>query len=275
MKDLFAFVVAAVLGLAAYSFGAPLLKRAFDSMLSDTAAAMSSLVTDAAVDYIRAFYPAVFNATAGGVVEITPAMLQATGKLDPAFVDGNYFGQTHSIMVRRLAGQQLQAAVATCGTERIPDEILFRLAPQAGKHAGLISADEPGTARGAVISWAVPITDFGGGTAACPLGPGALVSLVFFDRGSVLPPYLARIPMPEFGTEPSTMQTDLDMGGNTLGNAAKVKATTVEATTLKLGTQELTEAEAATLKSLHAGTMPRSLTVQGSVRAPAFEYTLP
>lgn len=218
MKELFAFIVATILGLVAFTRGMPLLRGASDRPFEDSAATMQSQVTDAAVDYVRTFFGTLLTATAGGVAEVTPAMLRATGKLDPAFVDGDWFGQTHSVMVRQLSATQLQIAVATCGGT-IPDDTLFRLAPQAGKYGGIISTADPATIRGAVGGWAVPVAAFGGGTAGCPLSAGSLVSVVYFDNGAVLTPYLSRLPMPEFGAEPNTMGTTLSMGGHTVENA--------------------------------------------------------
>ncbi|MGY0833765.1 shufflon system plasmid conjugative transfer pilus tip adhesin PilV [Azospirillum argentinense] len=222
MKDLFAFVVVTLLSIAAFIGAAPALRRAIDQPFENSAAAMASLVTDSAVEYIRTYYGAVLSATAGGTIaQITPAMLQATGKLDPAFTDGNYFGQTHRVLVRRLSGNQLQAAVATCGAA-MPEDVLFRLAPLAGKHAGLVSSTDPATIRGAVAGWTVLASAFGG-VAGCAIVPGSLVNIVFFDDGAVLSPYMSRLPMPEFGTEPNTMRTNQYMGGNTIEDVMDIR----------------------------------------------------
>lgn len=209
-----------------------------DSMEQTRARAAADKVTqvyEASQGYIRANHAALLDQTAAGAVVIpsgrpdagspVPAnSLQAGGFLPSGYIDSNGYGQRHSLVVRRLGTNGLQAIVTTHGGRPIEDARLGRIANLIGAAGGFTPSEYVNPADtnqivGSYGGWRSPVADWG------PPGvrpsAGTIQASLAFEDGNLLADYLYRN---DIGiAEANRMNTHIDMNLNDLNNAANVR----------------------------------------------------
>lgn len=292
MSQIIGYAVGAMLTLLALFLYGPMIHRAGLEPLYIQAAYHHEDFTNEVKSFVSANFTVIEAKAASGVYAVTPAIIASGDPAVPAlvtnpsfarFTDGNLVGQNYVALIRRPAASQLRVAVVACGGDTLRDSDTLLMSRYAGPYAGVILADDPAVANqivSATGTWPAEMrASFA--SAACPLTGTRLASVVFFDDGQQISPYLHRYAVPGAGAEPQTMHSDLLMGGATptysITNVSNLTATTVDATNLKgqkltIGSQEIGEDEVKTLKELHGGTINRDVTVNGSVSAGGFFY---
>ena len=197
---------------------------AIDNAKAATTAQQMQQVSQAARAYIQANYSAVeANSTASSPATITVSMLQNTGYLPNAFSAANPFGQLWQVQVLQPTPGQLQALVLTQGGTQIGQVQAPMIAAQAGAQGGFVPYNgQYGTlndtvAHGAYAGWQVSMSGY------TNPGPGHLAALLAFNNGNLENNYLYRVAVPG---QPglNTMQTNLNMGANSVNNANEVNA---------------------------------------------------
>lgn len=172
-----------------------------NSTLADTRAQQAALhhsrVAEAATKYVTDHYstlltaapPAGTNGVAPGV--ITLATLRTGGYLANSFADTNPYGQTHCVLLRQPAPNQIDALIITQGGNQIPRADLAYVATNAGRGAGYISYDTPTAASGVFGSWTQPLTaathDAVGCSATAGTPAGHLATAYFYNGPGQLP----------------------------------------------------------------------------------------
>ena len=163
------------------------------------------------------------NSSATSPATITVSMLQNTGYLPNAFGATDPYGQTWQVQVLQPAPGQLQALVLTQGGTQIGQTQAPMIAAQAGAQGGFVPYNgQYGTlnssiAQGAYSGWQVSLSNY-----ANP-GPGHLAALLYFNNGNLQNDYLYRVAVPG-QPQLNTMQTNLNMGNNSVNNANEVNA---------------------------------------------------
>lgn len=197
---------------------------AIDNAKAATTAQQMQQVSQAAQAYIQANYSAVeANSTASNPATITVSMLQNTGYLPNAFSAANPFGQMWQVQVLQPTPGQLQALVLTQGGTQIGQVQAPMIAAQAGAQGGFVPYNgQYGTlndtvAHGAYSGWQVSMSGY------TNPGPGHLAALLAFNNGNLENNYLYRVAVPG-QPQLNTMQTNLNMGTNSVNNANEVNA---------------------------------------------------
>jgi hypothetical protein len=197
---------------------------AIDNAKAATTAQQMQQVSQAAQAYIQANYSAVeANSTASNPATITVSMLQNTGYLPNAFSAANPFGQMWQVQVLQPTPGQLQALVLTQGGTQIGQVQAPMIAAQAGAQGGFVPYNgQYGTlndtvAQGAYSGWQVSMSGY------TDPGPGHLAALLAFNNGNLENNYLYRVAVPG-QPQLNTMQTNLNMGTNSVNNANEVNA---------------------------------------------------
>ena len=197
---------------------------AIDNAKAATTARQMQQVSQAAQAYIQANYSAVeANSTASSPATITVSMLQNTGYLPSAFSAANPFGQMWQVQVLQPTPGQLQALVLTQGGTQIGQVQAPMIAAQAGAQGGFVPYNgQYGTlndtvAHGAYSGWQVSMSGY------TNPGPGHLAALLAFNNGNLENNYLYRVAVPG-QPQLNTMQTNLNMGANSVNNANEVNA---------------------------------------------------
>ena len=197
---------------------------AIDNAKAATTAQQMQQVSQAAQAYIQANYSAVeADSTASSPATITVSMLQNTGYLPNAFSAANPFGQLWQVQVLQPTPGQLQALVLTQGGTQIGQVQAPMIAAQAGAQGGFVPYNgQYGTlndtvAHGAYSGWQVSMSGY------TNPGPGHLAALLAFNNGNLENNYLYRVAVPG-QPQLNTMQTNLNMGANSVNNANEVNA---------------------------------------------------
>ena len=186
-------------------------------IMGTVAAKQLHQVTEAAKGYITAYAGAIEgSATATTPATITVPMLVNTGFLPQGFQAGNPYGQTWEVQVLQPQPGNLQALVLSQGGTPIQPADAPRIASEAGAEGGTIDTAN-NTAQGSYGSWSVSMNGY-----ANP-GAGHLAALVAYSGGQLQSDYLYRVAVPG-QPQLNTMQTNLNMGSNSVNNANEVNA---------------------------------------------------
>jgi len=201
------------------STGLNLMARHMDSLNYQIAADQQQQVAEAAAQYLKDNFAAVYAAAGPTApVTITPAMLRNTHYLPASFADTNAFGQTFTVLARRVATNQLESVVLTTGGETL-DEIGTReIAENLGAPGGFIPTSDPGIVQGVRGGWQLALSNYGMNP-----GVGHTASALFLQDGTLANDYLYRNAIPG-RPELNRMNTTLDMGGQDIVNAASITA---------------------------------------------------
>lgn len=159
------------------------------------------------------------NATATAPVQVTVTMLQNTNYLPAGFADTNAFGQTIIGLARKPNANQLEAIVVTTGGQTIPEIGIRTIAENLGGPGGFISTLSPNVIQGIRGGWQVALSNY-----AINPGAGHTASALFLMDGELANDYLYRNAVPGH-PEFNTMNTDLNVGGHNINNAAAITAT--------------------------------------------------
>ena len=186
-------------------------------IMGTVAAKQLHQVTEAAKGYITAYAGAIEgSATATTPATITVPMLVNTGFLPQGFQAGNPYGQTWEVQVLQPQPGNLQALVLSQGGTPIQPADAPRIASEAGAEGGTIDTAN-NTAQGSYGGWSVSMNGY-----ANP-GAGHLAALVAYSGGQLQSDYLYRVAVPG-QPQLNTMQTNLNMGSNSVNNANEVNA---------------------------------------------------
>lgn len=159
------------------------------------------------------------NATATAPVQVTVTMLQNTNYLPAGFTDTNAFGQTIIGLARKPNANQLEAIVVTTGGQTIPEIGIRTIAENLGGPGGFISTLSPNVIQGIRGGWQVALSNY-----SINPGAGHTASALFLMDGELANDYLYRNAVPGH-PEFNTMNTDLNVGGHNINNAAAITAT--------------------------------------------------
>lgn len=159
------------------------------------------------------------NATATAPVQVTVTMLQNTNYLPAGFSDTNAFGQTIIGLARRPNANQLEAIVVTVGGQTIPEIGIRTIAENLGGPGGFITTLNPSVIQGIRGGWQVALSNY-----AITPGAGHTASALFLMDGELANDYLYRNAVPGH-PEFNTMNTDFNVGGHNINNAAAITAT--------------------------------------------------
>ena len=159
------------------------------------------------------------NATATAPVQVTVTMLQNTNYLPAGFTDTNAFGQTIIGLARKPNANQLEAIVVTTGGQTIPETGIRTIAENLGGPGGFISTLSPNVIQGIRGGWQVALSNY-----SINPGAGHTASALFLMDGELANDYLYRNAVPGH-PEFNTMNTDFNVGGHNINNAAAITAT--------------------------------------------------
>ena len=186
-------------------------------IMGTVAAKQLHQVTEAAKGYITAYAGAIEgSATATTPATITVPMLVNTGFLPQGFQQINPYGQTWEVQVLQPQPGNLQALVLSQGGTPIQLADAPRIASEAGAEGGTINTSN-NTAQGSYGGWSVSMNGY-----ANP-GAGHLAALVAYSGSQLQSDYLYRVSVPG-QPQLNTMQTNLNMGANSVNNANEVNA---------------------------------------------------
>ena len=180
-----------------------------------------TVLADASASHVHGRFPELLAAARGGPVEITLAQLKGAGSLPADFSAVDALGRGYRVLILAAGAD----AIDVMATERV--EPGDTVAPSAGlleaageARLGLVAPDAPSRLAGPTIDHNVNAFQaaFGGAPAV-----GALAALRRFDHQAVYGGRLQRIAVPGF-PEANRMETDLDMGGNTITGAGRISA---------------------------------------------------
>ena len=166
------------------------------------------------------------NSTASSPAIITVPMLVNTGFLPNGFNSMNPYGQTWQVQVLQPAANQLQALVLGVGGNAIPAKQSGMIATTAGDSGGVIGGGSGdyavpgcsgGEACGAYAGWSVSTAGYQNVAAAHP------AALIEYANNQLQSDYLYRVAVPG-QPQLNTMQTNLNMGANSVTNANNVNA---------------------------------------------------
>lgn len=187
-----------------------------------TAEQMQSL-SQAATAYVQANYSDMALPTV-----ITVGQLQQGGYLPNSFSPTNPYGQTWSVQAVKPSSSQaglVEAIVTSSGGTAIPAKQASEIAAQAGAQGGFVpypnqygNGTSTNVAMGAYGGWQVPLNS----PLANP-GSGHLVSLLYFNNGTLENDYLYRVAVPG-QPQLNSMATSLNMSANDIAQANVAQA---------------------------------------------------
>lgn len=157
---------------------------------------------------------------------ITVAMMQAAGVdlLPASFSATNPYGQTWQVEVLEPTAGNLQALVMSTGGTTLTDAQSTKIAAIVGAAGGFIPQNDSGiypsaaaNAYGSFAGWTIPTTNYTGVTG------GHLAALLTFNNGQLVSNYLYRNAVPG-QPQLNTMNTALNMGGNSITNLTAITA---------------------------------------------------
>lgn len=198
-----------------------------DQIRATATALQMAHIQKAAEAYITTNAAAVeANSTASSPAIITVPMLVNTGFLPNGFNSMNPYGQTWQVQVLQPAANQLQALVLGVGGNAIPAKQSGMIATTAGDSGGVIGGGSGdfavpgcsgGEACGAYAGWSVSTAGYQNVAAAHP------AALIEYANNQLQSDYLYRVAVPG-QPQLNTMQTNLNMGANSVNNANEVNA---------------------------------------------------
>lgn len=230
---------------------AQLLTGAAETTRARAAADRLEEVTLASQEYIKTNFETLQSTIPTGsalmipVARTTPTgavpagSLQAGGFLSSSYVDANAYGQTHALLLRKVAGanDRIEGIVTTVGGQTIEDRQLGRIATFVGADGGFMMttplAGTAGRVTGVGGGWAAVANDW----AASGVQPttGHLMSSVAFNEGALVGDYLYRrdIGIPEA----NRMRTNLNMGDNQINDVTVLtqNSSTADGSSITLG----------------------------------------
>ncbi|MHB1707206.1 MAG: shufflon system plasmid conjugative transfer pilus tip adhesin PilV, partial [Acidithiobacillus sp.] len=157
---------------------------------------------------------------------ITVPMLVNTGYLPNGFNANNPYGQVWEVQVLQPAANQLQALVVSQGGQTVDAKQAGMVAQEAGGTGGVIGGGtgkfavpgcNAGVACGVYTGWDVSTNGYQN------VAPGHLAALIEYSNGQLQSDYLYRTAVPG-QPQLNTMQTNLNMGTNSVNNANEVNA---------------------------------------------------
>ena len=222
--------------------------------------------------------------------EIALAQLRAADVLGPAFTDRDSSGRGYRILVMRRGAGTIDILVTQTvapGDGRWPWRAAAA-APVGIMRIGTVPRDAPTRLRGPAID--VDVTPFQGAFGAP--AERAMAAWGRLDRETVFGSHLYRVEVAGF-PEINRMETDLDMGGNEITNAADIAARTITVdTALEVGGSltvigdllvgrsvtvtgavDLTGDLTAVSATIHQAASAASVTATGAARAGALTVT--
>ncbi|MBU2758835.1 shufflon system plasmid conjugative transfer pilus tip adhesin PilV [Acidithiobacillus sulfurivorans] len=195
--------------------------------LSTAAAIQMARVEKAAEAYITANAGAIESvATGSSPAVITVPMLESTGYLPNGFTSVNPFGQTWEVQVLQPTSGNLQALVVSYGGNTVKAKVAGQVAQIAGASGGVIGGGSGeyavpgctgGEACGSYNGWSVTTSGYQN------IQPGHFAALLAYSNGQLQSDYLYRVAVPG-QPQLNTMQTNLNMGTNSVNNANEVNA---------------------------------------------------
>ena len=154
-------------------------------------------------------------------MEITLAQLKGAGSLPADYSAVDALGRGYRVLILAAGADAIDVLAAERvepGDTVAPSAALLEAASEA--RFGLVAPDAPSRLAGPTLDYDVSAFQaaFGGAPAV-----GALAALRRFDHQAVYGGRLQRLAVPGF-LEANQMETDLDMGGNTITGAGRISA---------------------------------------------------
>ena len=180
-----------------------------------------TVLADASASHVHGRFPELLAAARGGPVEITLAQLKGAGSLPVDFSAVDALGRGYRVLILAAGADAIDVMAAERvepGDTVAPSAGLLEAAGEA--RLGLVAPDAPSRLAGPTIDHNV--NAFQAAFAGAP-AVGALAALRRFDHQAVYGGRLQRIAVPGF-PEANRMETDLDMGGNTITGAGRISA---------------------------------------------------
>ena len=220
IEALLALVIA---GLAMF-YALPALLNASVQPAQNDAGNQIAQMQAAGAAYIKIHFASLISAIpVGGAQAVTPGALTTDGELPASFNNGNVFGQQHILVIAQTAAGALDAMVFTYGGDTIPDDTAIRVAEAGPANATVVLSSDPTNFEGAAGGQTVPAATFAGAGYAIAAGHiGAHIEPAAYAAEA---PFLNRYATGN--VDDNTMHTDLNMGANSIANAANVTASGV------------------------------------------------
>lgn len=243
IECLFVLIIASIASISAMGYYNSYINNLNNQISADQA----KIVSDASARYIKDNYAAVI-AIAGPTTpaSITVAMLSATGYLSTGFSSTNPYGQTYQVLAREPAVNQLETMVVTTGGMAIPELSIRRISQLIGAKGGFISSTNPAVVQGSFGGWQTALANY-----SIAPGAGHYAASLFFQNGQVVNDYLYRNSVPGH-PELNTMNANVDMNGNTIGNANTVTANNLNGTNINGTTVTATSVSAPSISGTNA-----------------------
>ena len=180
-----------------------------------------TVLADASASHVHGRFPELLAAARGGPVEITLAQLKGAGSLPADFSAVDALGRGYRVLILATGADAIDvlAAEAVGAGDTVPPSAAL-LAATGEARLGLVPPDAPSRLAGPTLDH--DVSAFQAAFAGAP-AVGALAALRRFDHQAVYGGRLQRIAVPGF-PEANRMETDLDMGGNTITGAGRVSA---------------------------------------------------
>ena len=180
-----------------------------------------TVLADASASHVHGRFPELLAAARGGPVEITLAQLKGAGSLPADFSAVDALGRGYRVLILAAGADAIDvlAAEAVGAGDTVPPSAAL-LAATGEARLGLVPPDAPSRLAGPTLDYDVSTfrAAFGGAPAV-----GALAALRRFDHQAVYGGRLQRLAVPGF-PDANRMETDLDMGGNTITGAGRISA---------------------------------------------------
>lgn len=203
-------------------------------------------VSDAAQSYIEANASAIMAAATPTVAfGATGADIQTAGFLDASWLDTNIWRQEYRLYVIEPTAGTLQGLLVTSGGKSVTGD------PEFGSFTVPYAASLATSRAGFVPDTNIPgnvatrIQGTGGGwefnagviTNYTNPGPGHLAALINFGSGSSAQDFLYRVSVPG-QPQLNQMQTDLDLGGNSIEDIANLQLANASVGSMSCGTND-------------------------------------
>lgn len=195
----------------------------FESIRASSAAGQMTEIAAGANQYVKDNYQTLIANKA--TQTITVAQLQAAGDLSSAVLPVNPYGQQWVVQISQPVAGKLQAVINTVGGTPIKPTNAAYVAAQTKGIGGFIPYPNqvPGAssndAVGAYGGWKISMAGYTNG------GPGHLVGLLSYSQnGQLNNDYLYRHSIPG-QPQLNTMQTNINMGGNSGTDATSYQVT--------------------------------------------------
>lgn len=194
----------------------------FDTQATVVAEQQQQLNT-AARQYIQQNWATIATVATVNTPDIISVNTLATaGYLPASFSATNPWGQTWQVEVLQPSANNFQALVMSTGGNSLLDKQAAQIAALVGASGGIIPKNDSntfaaGSAYGTANGWTVSTANYSG------VAGGHLASLLSFTSGQLQSPYLYRNSIPG-QSQLNTMNANLNMGGNTLGNASTIQS---------------------------------------------------